>query len=120
MAIKEFLAGELGAKIIEIYPQSEWCLDDYSETWQQFLDGTYGLCTRSGLPNEIFLKHIYIRFIEFVTQANRPNDINNALLSLLSESVKELDKVESDFASHEVAQSSRQRCIINIRKDYSI
>ncbi|MBL1422612.1 MAG: hypothetical protein COC24_019065 [Alphaproteobacteria bacterium] len=117
-AIKQFLATELGQKIAEIYPQSSWNLDDYSETWQHFLAGTYGLCTRSGLPNEIFLKHIYIRFIEFVTQANRPNEISSKLLELLREAVDALDKVESDFAAHEVAQSSRQRCIINIKKDY--
>ena len=118
LAIDGFLASELGAKIVEIYPQSQWDLSDYSETWMHFLNGTYGLCTRTGLPREIFLKHIYIRFVEFVTEANRPNEIKPDLLGLLSEAVDALDKVESDFAPHEVAQSSRQRCIINIKKDY--
>ncbi|PCI86357.1 MAG: hypothetical protein COB24_10190 [Hyphomicrobiales bacterium] len=117
-AIERFLATELGQKIAEIYPQSAWNLDDYTETWQHFLVGTYGLCTRSGLPNEIFLKHVYIRFIKFVTQTNRPNEIKLKLLDMLSQAVEALDKVESDFAPHEVAQSSRQRCIINIRKNY--
>lgn len=120
LAIGAFLASELGAKIAKVYPQFKWGLSDYSETWQCFLDGTYGLCTRTGLPNDIFLKHIYIRFIEFVTEANRPNEIRPELLSLLSEAVVALDVVESDFAAHEIAQSSRQRCIIDIKKDYSI
>lgn len=120
LAIDEFLASELGDKIVQIYPRSEWGLSDHSETWAHFLNGTYGLCTRTGLPNEIFLKHIYIRFIEFVTLTNRPNEIKPKLLMLLSKAVEELDKVESDFAPHEVAQSSRQRCIINIKKDYSL
>lgn len=118
LAIDEFLASELGDAIVQIYPRSEWKLSDYSDTWADFLNGTYGLCTRTGLPREIFLKHIYIRFIEFVTLANRPNKIKPELLKLLGEAVVELDKVESDFATHEVAQSSRQRCIINIKKDY--
>lgn len=120
LAIDEFLASELGEKIVNIYPRSKWSLSDYSETWQHFLDGTYGLCTRTGLPREIFLKHIYIRFIEFVTAANQPKNISSDLLDLLGEAVEALDKVESDFAPHEVRQSSRQRCIIDIKKEYSL
>lgn len=118
LAIERFLTTQLGQKIVAIYPQSAWGLSDYSETWQHFLNGTYGLCTRTGLPNEIFLKHIYIRFIEFVTQANRPNKIKPNLLNLLGEAVVVLDKVESDFAPYEVEKSSRQKCIINVKKDY--
>lgn len=118
-AIDRFILSNLGEKIVKIYPQSEWKLSDYAETWRHFTDGTYGLCTRTGLPNEIFLKHIYIRFIEFVTAANRPSEIDAELKSLLLAVVDDLDvNVESDFALHEVAQSSRQRCIIDIRKNY--
>lgn len=118
LAIDSFLHAELGKKITDIYPQNIWKLSDYSETWGHFLDGTYGLCTRTGLPNEIFLKHIYIGFIEFVTATNRPKTIDPNLLKTLQRAVDALDKVESDFAPHEVAQSSRQRCIIDIKKDY--
>lgn len=118
LAIKSFNASILGQKIIKIYPHSQWQLSDYSTTWQHFLNGTYGLCTRTGLPNEIFLKHIYIRFIEFITQANRPSEIKPNMRHILAQAVNALDVVEADFAPHEVAQSSRQRCIINVRNEY--
>lgn len=118
-AIEVFLASELGQEIATLYPQTAWKLSDYSEIWQHFLDGTYGLCTRTGLPREIFLKHIYIRFIEFITAANQPAELTPKLKSLLSAVVDDLDKnIESNFAAHEVAKSSRQRCIINVRKEY--
>lgn len=117
-AIKRFLATDLGMEITKIYPQSDWGLSEYAETWQQFTDGTYGLCTRTGLPNEIFLKHIYIRFIEFITAAYQPDKIPPKTLKLLSKAVEALDVVEADFAPHEVKQSSRQRCIVNVKKEY--
>lgn len=119
MAIERFLTSGLGKKIVKIYPRNEWKLSDYAEIWRHFTDGTYGICTRTGLPNEIFLKHIYIRFNEFVTATNRPEEIDLELKALLLAVVDDLDvNVESDFAPHEVAQSSRQRCIIDVRNNY--
>lgn len=118
-AIVDFKASEIGKEIIKIYPPLEWKLSDYAETWRHFTIGTYGLCTRTGLPREIFLKHIYIRFIEYVTAANRPENIPQNLKALLLAVVDDLDiNIESDFAPHEIQKSSRQRCIIDVRKDY--
>ncbi|NRA89390.1 MAG: hypothetical protein HRU28_18830 [Rhizobiales bacterium] len=118
LAIDKFLESDLGQNIVQIYPQTEWDLTEYNAIWREFLAGTYGLCTRTGSPDQIFLKHVYIRFIEFITKRHQPDKIKQNLRDLLKTAVEELDKVESDFAAHEVALSSRQRCIINPRKDY--
>lgn len=120
LAIREFLVTNLGQQIVVLYPQTQWNLSELNETWEHFLNGTYGLCTRTGMPNEIFLKHLYIGFIEFMVQQHQPDCIKPEPLEILSRAVVALDKVVSDFAPHEVAQSSRQRCIINIKKDYLI
>lgn len=120
MAVADFLLSELAKNVCKNYPQSQWGLSPIDETWQHFLDGTYGLCTRSGMPNEIFLKQIYVRYIDFLNQKYTPNTMGTELRIVLSKAVNALDKVESDFAPHEVAHSSRQRCITNIKKDYSL
>lgn len=117
-AIELFLQSKLGKNIANIFPKSQWNLSDYADTWVHFTNGTYGLCTTTGLPNEIFKKHIYIRFIEFITAANQPHEIPNNILNLLKQAVNALDEIEADFAPHEVALSSRQRCIINIKEQY--
>ena len=83
-------------------------------TWEHFLEGTFGVCTRDGLPETVFLKQAGVRFVEALISdpifGSLPED-----LRLLRQIVNLLDEVESDFAPHELAQSSRQRCIVDIQ-----
>ncbi|MCV0426646.1 MAG: hypothetical protein K5905_14350 [Roseibium sp.] len=111
-----FLSGPLGSALCQSATtvDSMFNADHEIATWEHFLEGTFGVCTRDGLPETIFLKQAGVRFVEALISypdfGNRPEDLH-----LLRQIVDLLDEVESDFAPHEVAQSSRQRCIIDIR-----
>lgn len=114
-----FLAGPLGKRLCERAPavMSQFGSDHRLATWDHFLKGTFGVCTRDGLPETIFLKQSCVRFVEALTSdpefGSAPDD-----QEILRKLVDLLDSVESDFAPHEVKQSSRQRCIIDVRKKY--
>ncbi|MES0809951.1 DUF6058 family natural product biosynthesis protein [Roseibium sp. SCPC15] len=114
-----FLAGTLGKRLCEQAPTvvPQFDSEHRQATWNHFLKGTFGVCTRDGLPETIFLKQSCVRFVETLTSdpefGHKPDDLN--LLRIL---VDLLDSVESDFAPHEVQQSSRQRCIIDVRQRY--
>jgi len=118
-AKEAFLAGELGARLHALHPDVMAAFDgDLEErTWGHFLNGTYGICTRDGQPDTIFQKQAGVRFIEKMTEAE-PHQFSKEHLGLLRQIVDFLDGVESEFAPHEVGQSSRQRCIIDVRERY--
>lgn len=73
--------------------------------WGAFLDGTYGLCTVSGLPEDIAAKELAITLI-------RETDDR----AQLRRCVDLLDTVSSPFAPHEVARSSRHRYVDEMRR----
>ena len=73
--------------------------------WTHFLDGAYGLCTASGLPEDIAAKEVAITMI-------RATDVNRDRLRTF---VDLLDRASSPFAPHEVARSSRRRYVDDIR-----
>ena len=114
-----FLTSTLGLALCSKAPEIQESFDEANLklTWSHFLDGTYGLCTKDGLPETIFLKGAGVRFIESLindTGFGGNDDDHN----LLRQIVDLLDRVESDFAPHEIRTSSRQRCINNVRKKY--
>jgi hypothetical protein len=84
------------------------------EEWRHFLDGTYGLCTRSGLPEDIAAKEAAVRAIRDLT-ASEPVDVER-----LRVAVDLLDRASSPFAPHERARSSRRRLVDDVRARYGL
>ncbi len=75
--------------------------------WRHFLDGTYGLCTRSGLPEDIAAKELAIHVIRALTDDGRALDA--AEDKRLAQARDLLDRASSLFAPHERTRSSRAR-----------
>ena len=116
LAKTTFLAGPLGQELTTIAPHipGQFNADHATSTWAHFLNGVYGVCTRDGQPESIFLKQAGVMFIDELT-SNGPGALTSDLRDVLGRAVEFLDAVESDFAPNEVAQTSRQRCIIDVR-----
>lgn len=119
-AKRDFLSGSLGMELRMAAPDvlDRFDTEHDQATWQHFLNGVYGICTRDGHPETIFLKQIGVMFVEHITMTARPEDMTCDQLELLRRTVDFLDKVESSFAPHEVSLSSRQRCIADVRAKY--
>jgi len=83
--------------------------------WRHFLDGTYGLCTRAGLPEEIAAKEAAIVLIRELTELGARQGLNEEQRRRLAAAVDLLDRVSAPFAPHEVARSSRRRCVDEVR-----
>jgi hypothetical protein len=75
--------------------------------WQHFLAGTYGLCTRSGLPEDIAAKELALHVIRDLTDDGRTLDAEER--ERLTQARDLLDRASSLFAPHERARSSRAR-----------
>lgn len=87
------------------------------EEWDNFIDGTYGLCTKSGLPEDIAKKEIAILNINALSEnKNVSNDKN----LLLTRAVNLLDEASSEFAPHERMRSSRQKFVNEVRRKYQL
>jgi hypothetical protein len=82
------------------------------DEWQHFLSGTYGLCTRTGLPEQIAEKEAAICVItELVEHGDSPR---------LRAAVALLVRASSPFAPHERARSSRRRLVEDVRLRYGL
>jgi hypothetical protein len=84
------------------------------DEWRHFLDGTYGLCTRSGLPEDIAAKELAICVIREQTASGAPD------LARLRAAVDLLDSSSSPFAPHERPRSSRHRYVDAVRARYGL
>jgi hypothetical protein len=91
--------------------------DRLNEEWSAFLDGTYGLCTVSGLPEDVAAKEASIAVIREVMDGG---DVKEANLARLRQAVDMLDSVAAPFAPHEVARSSRTRYVDEVRAAYRL
>jgi hypothetical protein len=80
--------------------------------WNAFLDGTYGLCTVSGLPEDAAAKEAAIAVIRELTESG-PMDASAR--ARLRKAVNLLDSVAAPFAPHEVTRSSRRRYVDGMR-----
>ncbi|TMN39945.1 DUF6058 family natural product biosynthesis protein [Pseudoalteromonas sp. S2755] len=81
--------------------------------WQHFLGGIYGLCTKTGLPEDIANKEAAIVIInEYLAQDEHlsPDELTN-----LHQVVDLLDEASALFAPHERERSSRKRLIDDVR-----
>jgi hypothetical protein len=83
--------------------------------WQHFLDGTYGLCTRSGLPEDIAAKEAAIVLIRAMTALAARQGLDEEERGRLAGAVDLLDAASAPFAPHEVARSSRRRYVDEVR-----
>jgi hypothetical protein len=81
--------------------------------WQGFLDGTYGLCTVSGLPEDIATKEAATALLRELSGSGEPPD--EAARALLRRAVDLLDRSAARFAPHEVERSSRRRYVDAMR-----
>ncbi len=87
------------------------------EEWQHFLDGIYGLCTKSGLPEDIAAKELAILEIN---QLIETDNLDASSLAKLESAVDLLDAASSMFAPHERLKSSRFRLVDEIRRQYKL
>ena len=88
--------------------------------WTHFLDGIYGLCTVSGLPKDIARKEYTIHLIKSVTQEGEASSLAPHERDLLQSGVDLLDQSSAQFAPHEVARSSRQKFILDMKTKYQL
>lgn len=87
------------------------------QEWQYFLDGTYGLCTLSGLPEDIAKKEFAIVQIKELIEFD---SLTEQQLIQLKNAVDLLDQSSSAFAPHERANSSRFRLVDEVRRKYQL
>lgn len=93
-------------------------LDNHiNNEWEHFLSGTYGLCTKTGLSEDIAAKELAIRQIETLCQLAYLDKEQTAKLTV---AVNLLDEVSALFAPHERSRSSRERLINQVRRQYAI
>jgi len=85
--------------------------------WQYFLSGTYGLCTQSGLPEDIASKELAITEIKRLINIER---LSTVQLKELNDVVNLLDRSSALFAPHERLKSSRYRLIDQVREKYQL
>jgi len=88
------------------------------EEWSYFVDGTYGLCTKSGLPEDIAAKEISISTIKELIDDSAQVKGENKIL--LKKAVDLLDKTSANFAPHERLESSRYRYVDLVRREFSL
>lgn len=88
-----------------------------ADEWRHFLDGTYGLCTRSGLPEDIAAKEVAIAIIKELTSEQA---LTCAETSRLALAVDLLDDVSTPFAPHERERRSRHRLVDLVRITYKL
>ncbi|KFI06442.1 DUF6058 family natural product biosynthesis protein [Massilia sp. BSC265] len=86
------------------------------DEWGHFLAGTYGLCTRSGLPEDIAAKELAICVIKELTAGEGAAPDRERL----RQAVDLLDRASTPFAPHERARSSRHRYVDAMRLEYGL
>ena len=90
------------------------------DEWRHFLSGTYGLCTRSGLPEDIAAKEVAITIIKDITEQRQQPALSETGRAGLTVAVDLPDAASNMFAPHERARSSRHRLIDQMRQTYNL
>jgi hypothetical protein len=88
--------------------------------WRHFLAGTYGLCTVSGLPEDIAAKEAATTLIKELTAEGPQRSLTGEQRRRLGAAVDLLDRSSAAFAPHEVARSSRRRLVDEVRRDWQL
>lgn len=84
-----------------------------AEAWQHFIAGTYGVCTKSGLPEDVASKAIGTAIVNSYLNIGQL-DVNAE--TKLFAAVDLLDEVVAEFAPHERKLSSRHKYIDEVNK----
>jgi len=100
--------------VFELLREGDKLQEHLNEEWSYFIDGTYGLCTKSGLPEDIAAKEISISTIKELIYDSAQVKSENKIL--LKKAVDLLDK----FAPHERLESSRYRYVDRVRREFSL
>jgi hypothetical protein len=87
--------------------------------WEHFMAGTYGVCTVSGLVEDIAAKEAAIVLIRELA-ATDEQALTAAQRQRLRSAVDLLDSVSAPFAPHEVARSSRRKYVDDVRAAYGL
>ena len=87
------------------------------EAWQHFIQGIYGLCTRSGLPEDIAAKAVAIVDINRLSASD---ELTAVALKSLEKAVNLLDEASALLAPHERLKSSRHRLVNEIRRQFKL
>ncbi|MDN3612581.1 DUF6058 family natural product biosynthesis protein [Vibrio ostreicida] len=87
------------------------------EDWEHFLQGTYGLCTKTGLPEDIAAKGFAVDQIKALLEREV---LNSNEIKRLEYFVNLLDSASSSFAPHERLDSSRHRLVNEVRRKYKL
>ncbi|WP_444932354.1 DUF6058 family natural product biosynthesis protein [Microbulbifer sp. SSSA002] len=85
--------------------------------WGHFTQGIYGLCTRSGLPEDIAAKELATTEIQALLEHKHLNPEQRQRLNLF---VDLLDKSSALFAPHERVKSSRHRLVDRLRREFDL
>ena len=90
---------------------------DLREEWRHFLSGTYGLCTRSGLPEDIAAKELAAAAIRSLAAPGvaELTELTDMQRERLLAAIELLDLASSPFAPHERTRSSRHSLIDALR-----
>ncbi|MCL1080329.1 hypothetical protein D5R81_20130 [Parashewanella spongiae] len=87
------------------------------EEWGHFINGIYGLCTKSGLPEDIAAKELSILEIN---ELLAESELSENQIDQLTRAVDLLDSASSLFAPHERLKSSRYRLVDEVRRNYKL
>ncbi|WP_196766435.1 DUF6058 family natural product biosynthesis protein [Pseudoalteromonas luteoviolacea] len=82
-----------------------------AQQWPHFLAGTYGVCTKRGLPFDILSKELAVTTIRFLLDKTSLSVTEQAHLS---RAVSCLKKVGSQFAPHERALSQQHQLLARL------
>lgn len=88
------------------------------EEWHHYIAGTYGLCTKSATTKDIAIKEASVAKITHLLSLNETAALSNEQCENLKSAVDALDKVSALFAPHELASSSRQKYINDVRSKF--
>ena len=83
------------------------------QEWSAFLHGTYGLCARAGLPEDIADKELSSAIVKETIEGEQVLTV--AERERLRVAVDLLDRSCAPFAPHERARSSRRRLVDEVR-----
>ncbi len=99
-------------------PRVNGAIDSHIEKeWISFIDGIYGLCTKSGLPEDIASKELATLLINSFIGCKK---LNKSGETKLANAVDLLDLSSSLFAPHERRKSSRHRLINEVRRQFKL
>ncbi|EOF4704734.1 DUF6058 family natural product biosynthesis protein [Klebsiella oxytoca] len=92
--------------------------DTLREVWKNFLDGTYGVCTKDCMPENIAIKDVTTFVINEITEKQYKLELSEVDKQKVVMALNLLDSATSLFAPHERELSSRVKIIDTVREIY--